>query len=108
MQNASMPAEKNNLAAWRRFRHLTQEELADRAGTTKAVISNLETGARGLSPKWLRLLAPILGTKPGILLDHDPNDLPSDVLEIWSDISDEDRPQALKALQGFRRTGTDG
>ncbi|WP_156459684.1 hypothetical protein [Brevundimonas sp. Root1279] len=33
---------------------------------------------------------------------------PSDVMEIWGDISEEDRPAAIRALWGFRRTGTDG
>lgn len=108
MQNADMAGEKNNLAAWRKFRHLTQEELAERVGTTKAVISNLETGARGLSDKWLRRLAPVLETSPGYLMDHDPNDLPTEVLDVWSAIPVEQREQALKVLQSFRRTGTDG
>jgi transcriptional regulator with XRE-family HTH domain len=108
MQNADMSEPKNHLKAWRLFRHLTQEELADQVDTTKAVISNLETGSRGLSDKWLRRLAPVLNTSPGYLLDHDPNDLPTDVLDIWAEIPVEQREQALKVLQSFKRTGTDG
>lgn len=100
--------EPNHLKAWREFRFMTQEELASKVGTTGAVISLLESGSRKLSPKWLRALAPALNTRPGHLLDHDPNDLPSDVMDIWGDISDEDRPAAIRALQGFRRTGTEG
>lgn len=107
MQNAHMADPKNNLASWRRFRHLTQEELAELVGTTKAVISNLETGARGLSDKWLRRLAPALNTSPGYIMDHDPNDLPTAVLDVWSAIPDADRPRALEVLKAFR-TGTDG
>lgn len=100
--------EPNHLKAWREFRHMTQEELAAKVGTTGAVISLLESGSRKLSPKWLRALAPALDTRPGYLLDHDPNDVPTDVMEIWGDISDEDKPAAIRALQGFRRTGTTG
>lgn len=108
MQNAYMAAAPNNLQAWRKFRHLTQEELADKVGTTKAVISNLETGARGLSDKWLRRLAPVLDTSPGYLMDHDPNDLPTAVLDIWAQIPEADRATALRVLEGFKKTGTHG
>lgn len=107
MQNVGMSFQ-NHLKAWRKFRHLTQEELADAVGTTKAVISNLETGARPLSAKWLDKFAPVLNTSPGYILDHDPNDLPTAVLDVWADIPTEQREQALKVLQSFRRTGTDG
>lgn len=96
----------NFLQAWRKFRRMTQEDLAERVGTTKAVISLLESGQRPLSAKWLRKLAPVLKTTPGHLLDHDPNELPTDVIEIWGRIEERDRPQALRVLESFR-TGTD-
>lgn len=107
MQNARM-SDRNHLKAWRKFRHLTQEELADKAGTTKAVVSNLETGVRPLSPKWLDRFAPILHTTAGYILDHDPNDLPTAVLDVWADIPEESRAQALRVLESFKRTGTEG
>ncbi|NDB69758.1 MAG: XRE family transcriptional regulator [Methylocystaceae bacterium] len=63
---------RSKLRAWREFRGLTQAQLADRVGTTTAVISHLETGKRGLSAKWLYLLAPALGIQPGFMLDNMP------------------------------------
>lgn len=96
----------NYLQAWRKFRRMTQEELAERVNTTKAVISLLESGERPLSAKWLRRLAPVLRTTPGHLLDHDPDNLPTDVVEIWMHIEERDRPRALRVLESFR-TGTD-
>lgn len=107
MQNERM-SDRNNLKAWRKFRHLTQEELAEKAGTTKAVVSNLETGVRPLSAKWLERFAPILHTTAGYILDHDPNDLPTAVLDVWADIPEESRAQALRVLESFKRTGTTG
>ena len=95
----------NYLQAWRKFRRLKQEELAEAVGTTKAVISLLESGDRPLSAKWLRRLAPVLKTTPGYLLDHDPNDLPTDLLAVWADINEEERPRALRVLESFK-TGT--
>lgn len=96
----------NFLQAWRKFRRMGQEELAEKIGTTKAVVSLLEAGKRPLSAKWLRKIAPVLKTTPGHLLDHDPNQLPTDVIEIWGAIEERDRPRALRVLESFR-TGTD-
>lgn len=107
MHNAYMAKDPNHLKAWRKFRLLTQEELADRVGTTKAVISNLETGSRGLSDKWLRKLAPALDTTPGFLLDYDPNHLDTSFIEAALAVPEASRPQALQILETFR-TGTRG
>lgn len=108
MQNADMDRQSNHLGAWRQFRHLTQQELAERVGTTKAVISNLETGVRGLSDKWLRRLAPALETTPGFLLDYNPNDLDTQFIEAALAVPQDRRDQVLAILDTFRRTGTDG
>jgi transcriptional regulator with XRE-family HTH domain len=84
---------------------MTQEQLAVAVGTDKGVISLLESGSRGLSDKWLRRLAPILETSPGHLLDHDPENLPTDIIDIWSRIADDDKPTAKRVLESFRKTG---
>ncbi len=93
---------RNYLRAWREHRGLTQTRLAEMVGTTGAVISLLESGDRGLSDKWLRKLAPVLGTRPGHLLEVDPAETDNDVLEIWSDIPEDRRTQALEVLRTFR------
>lgn len=93
----------NHLRAWRKFRGMTQEELAEKADTSGNVISQLESGDRGLSDKWLRRLAPLLGTRPGFLMDHDPNDLDSVFLEAAMDVPPENRAQALEILKTFKR-----
>lgn len=85
---------------------MTQEQLADAIGTDKGVISLLESGGRGLSDKWLRKLAPVLRTTAGHLLDNDPSDLPTDIIDIWSHIDERDRDTAKRVLESFRRTGT--
>lgn len=91
----------NFLGAWRRHRRLTQEQLAEMVETTGGVISTLESGKRKLSPKWLRRLAPVLGTTPGFLLDFHPDELPTDVLDVWNAIPDDRREQALAVLRTF-------
>lgn len=93
----------NHLRAWRVFREMTQEELAAKAETSGNVISQLESGDRGLSDKWLRRLAPLLDTTPGFLLDHNPNDLDSAYLEAALAVPPERREQALAILKTFGR-----
>lgn len=94
--------ERNYLRAWREHRGLTQSKLAEAVGTTGAVISLLESGDRGLGDKWLRKLAPVLGTREGHLLTLDPSDLSNDILEIWADIPEDRRDQARDVLRAFR------
>lgn len=98
----------NHLKAWRDFRGLTQAELADKVDTNANMIGYLENGARGLSAKWLRRLADALQITPGHLLDHDPNDIPSDILEIWMNADPAVKRQIAEVAKALVRTGTDG
>lgn len=77
----------NHLREWRIYRKLTLGELAERVGTNANMIGYLESGERGLTAKWLRKLADALDTTPGMILDHDPADIDSDILEIWASAS---------------------
>lgn len=97
----------NHLKAWRVHRKLTQDQLAEKVGTSKSVISDLENEKRQLSPKWLRRLAPVLNTTAGHLLDHDPSETNAEILDIWAGIDARDRDQAARVLRSFMRTGTD-
>ena len=94
--------ERNFLRAWREHRGMTQTRLAEAIGTSGAVISLLESGDRGLSDKWLRKIAPVLGTRPGHLLEIDPANLSDDILEIWAEIPEDRRDQARDVLKAFR------
>jgi transcriptional regulator with XRE-family HTH domain len=87
---------------------MTQAKLAEAIGTTGAVISLLESGDRGLSDKWLRKLAPALDTRPGHLLEVDPNDVPTDVLDVWARIPEEGRKQAREVLKTFQSANHGG
>jgi transcriptional regulator with XRE-family HTH domain len=93
----------NNLRAWREYRRLSQDQLAEKVGTKGNVIGHLESGERGLSDKWLRRLAPALGTTPGFLLDHSPTDLDAAYIDAAMSVGPEDRPQVLEILKTFRR-----
>lgn len=97
----------NYLRAWREFRNLTQEKLAEMVGTNANMIGYLENGDRGLSAKWLRRLAPALDTTPGMILDHNPNELDSDILAIWAGGDNRQKRQLSEIAKALVRTGTD-
>jgi transcriptional regulator with XRE-family HTH domain len=112
--NQAMPEETdknggpNYLQAWREFRGMTQAELAAAVGTNQNMIGYLEAGDRGLSAKWLRRLAPALRTQPGFILEHDPRKLPTDIIEIWINATDQERRQLVNLAKAIVKTGTDG
>lgn len=99
----------NHLKAWRKHRRMTQQQLADAIAppTTKQVIQAIESGARGLSDKWLRRLAPALQTTPGFLLDYHPDQIDDDYLREVLEMPPERRRQAAAMLK-LLRTGTGG
>lgn len=96
----------NFLRAWRLYRKMTQEELAEAVGTNANMIQYLETGERGLSAKWLRRLAPALETTQGMLLEHDPNELDADIHDFWVGASEHQRRQIIDIVRAIVRTGT--
>lgn len=98
----------NHLREWRTYRKLSQQQLAEAVGTNANMIQYLETGERGLSAKWLRRLAPALGTTPGMLLDHDPHEMDADILDIWGNASAREKRQISDVARALLRTGTDG
>ncbi len=98
----------NNLQAWRRFRGMSLEELANAVGTNANQIGYLETGERGLSLKWLRRLAPALKINVGWLAEHDPRDLPPDIIEIWSSADERQRIQIAAIAAALVKNGTEG
>lgn len=97
----------NYLRAWRERANLTQEELADKVGTAGNVIGLLESGERGLSGKWLRRLAPHLGTTAGHLLDYHPDDVDASFLAEVIEAGKTNRAQVLAVIRALK-TGTNG
>jgi transcriptional regulator with XRE-family HTH domain len=97
---------RNHLRAWRELRDMTQESLASKVGTTAAVISLLENGQRGLSASWLHRLAPVLKTSPGFLLDYQPDDLTTEMMNLWSNIPEQNLPKAIAVLRSLSSDAT--
>jgi transcriptional regulator with XRE-family HTH domain len=91
------------LREWREERKLTQEALADLVGTSKSVISELESSKKGLSNKWLARLAPVLMTTKGAILDYHPDLVDMEMLDHFLKVGSADRDQALKILKTFNK-----
>lgn len=98
----------NHLAEWREYRKLTQAALANLVGTNANMVGYLESGERGLSAKWLRRLATALDTTPGMLLDYNPLEISSDVIDIWSRADLRQKRQLTDIARALVKDGTNG
>lgn len=63
----------------RRYHNLTQQQLADRAGLSRAFVASFETGKHGIQVTSLRRVAAALGVALSALVDH-PTDSGSPLL----------------------------
>lgn len=95
--------------AWRKYRGLTIEQLADRVEMSVSSISQLERGLQGFSDKTLLALADALRCEPGDLLSRDPR-LDGAVVDLMRLIKQKDAAQTVIAFlnQLPDRTGTEG
>jgi transcriptional regulator with XRE-family HTH domain len=89
------------IRAWREYRGLTQEQLADRLGTTKANISRIENLKQCYTQGILEACADALGTDPASLIMRDP----SDEEAIWS-IWDQAKPGQRRQIEAIVRAVT--
>ena len=99
---------------------LTQDELAERMGTTPQQVSRLEKGERALRPRWLQAISAALAVRPGAIIDSsvDPQGVapgiseaakgPDEVrlLRAWRAISAADRDLIRDML--LRLSGDEG
>jgi transcriptional regulator with XRE-family HTH domain len=72
MGNKTVLAVPTFVRAWRKYRKLTQEQLAEMVGLTAASISQLETGSQGFTHESLAAFAKALDCTPADLLSYDP------------------------------------
>jgi transcriptional regulator with XRE-family HTH domain len=91
---------------WRKFRHLTQEQLAGRIDVTAGAISQLESGRIGYTQATLEALAEALSCSPGDLLNVDPTREQA-IWSIWETLDTATRNQVVDIAKTFRKTGSD-
>lgn len=72
----------NFTSAWRKFRGLSQDELAAEVGTTKSMLGKLERGERSLDVEWLDKLGKALGVEPYQLIAAGPGEAPTPTISV--------------------------
>lgn len=96
-----------HLRAWRNYRGLKQDQLAERIGTTAATISRIENARQNWDQAFLQAAADALRCEPVDLLVRDPTD-PEGIWSIWENVEPTRRAEAaslLKVIAGGK-TGT--
>ena len=95
----------NHLRAWMKYRRMKGIALAKALDISPGMVSDLVNSNRALSAKWLRRIAPHLKTTPGLLLDHDPFELDSDIIDIWTSAGLREKQQIAGAAKAIIKTG---
>ena len=91
---------------WRKFRGLTLEAAAERAGMTAGNLSAMERGAQGYTQAGLEALAEAYSCDPGQLLTVDPSDGDA-IWSIWERAKPGDREKIVAIAQAvLGKTGT--
>lgn len=98
MSKKSPPA--HFIKAWRNFRNLTQEQLAERLEIDRTTVSKIENGKQEYSQHFLEACAHALMCEPADLIMRDPS-RPGAVWSIWDAIPDSEKPRALALLSTF-------
>lgn len=88
------------LKEWRKFRGLTQEELAERVGWSVGNVSQLEQSKQGYSQEGLEALAEVLQCEPGQILNVDPSNDDA-IWSLWERAQPGQRQTILEVAKGF-------
>lgn len=97
------------LKEWRKYRHLTQEQVVDRLAAlddpmipqTAASLSRLENGKQPYTQRSLEALADIYQCAPGDLLERNPEKA-GEVVDLLSSWPMPDRDRAFAVLKAMR------
>ena len=99
------PRRRTFFKQWRKFRGLTLEAAAERAGMTAGNISAMERGTQGYTQDGLEALAWAYGTDPANLINVDPTDNDG-IFSIWERAKPAERTMIVQIAQTIVKTGT--
>lgn len=102
-----MARQPHYIKEWRKFRGLTQEQLADRIGITKSYVTKIEKGSRRYDQPFLEAAATVLRCEPADLIVRDPTD-PEGIWSVWDSLAPVERAQVVEIAKTFKKTGTEG
>lgn len=95
---------KTYIRAWREFRLLTQDQLAERLEMSKASLSRVETGKQAYTQDFLEACALALRTDPASLLIRNPLD-PEAPWSIWDTLKPLEKRQANEVIRALKKAG---
>jgi transcriptional regulator with XRE-family HTH domain len=95
--------QRHYIKEWRKFRGLTQEQLAERVGIDKSYLSKIENGKKRYDQPFLEAAAEALRCEPGDLIVRDPLD-PEGIWSIWDTLEPVARRQVVEIAKTLKRT----
>ena len=98
---------RNYIRAWRHYRDLTLEALAERVEVTHSTLSRVERGLQPYNQSLLEALADALRCDPVDLLIRDPTD-PEGIWSVWNGLNQPQKRQAIAVISALKNTGTEG
>jgi len=104
-----MTSQRLHLKAWRKYRELTQEQLAECIGISRTYLTKIERGDRKWDQPFLEAAADALRCDPADLITRDPTD-PTGIWSIWEGLTLPQRVQAVAVLRALKgdATGSNG
>jgi transcriptional regulator with XRE-family HTH domain len=100
-----MAAQRQFFKAWRKYRGLTQEQLAERIGIARSYLTKIERGDRRYDQPFLEAAAEALRCGPGDLITRDPTE-PESLWSIWEGLTPPERVRAAAVLRAMKGSGT--
>ena len=111
--NRAMPAQKvhpnfkaerprYHFRAWRKYRGLTQQQVADRTSLSESAVSQIENGKQGWTDSTLAELAFAYNCEPGDLLSRDPL-REGEIVDLLQRLDGAKRIEALNYLRFITR-----
>jgi transcriptional regulator with XRE-family HTH domain len=94
------PAQPHFLRYWREHRGLSQDQVADAIGISKASVSRVENGITPYTQDVLESYARVLECTVADLVSRPPSD-PEGLWAIWERLRAEDRPRAVAILRAL-------
>jgi transcriptional regulator with XRE-family HTH domain len=97
----NQPLRPTQFRAWRKFRDLTQQQVADRIGTTKTRVSRKEAGKEPYDQYYLEALAAALNADVTSLLARDPS-IEDSLYKLFDSLSEATRAKALEVVRALK------
>lgn len=104
---STMATQPHYIKEWRKFRGLTQDQLAERIGVTKSYVSKIESAKRRYDQPFLESAAEVLQCAPADLIIRNPSD-PDGIWSVWDTLEPSQRTQVVEIAKTIKRTGTGG